>query len=68
MYLHERFMFEHQQALLREMEQRRLLARLPRHQFQLVRRLAASIGELLMGCGASLKRFEPSEELVACDG
>jgi hypothetical protein len=60
--IHEQLMFERHQALQREMEQRRLLAGLPRYQFKLARRFAATVGELLIGLGSSLKRLEVSEQ------
>ena len=64
-HLHEHFLFEHHQKLQREMEQQRFLARQPRKQFRLIRRLAAMVGGLLIAWGPTLKRLEASQEQVA---
>jgi hypothetical protein len=59
-HLREQYVFQRYQELQHEIEQRRLLSELPRHQFTLVRRLAAKVGGLLMMVGSSLKRLEGS--------
>jgi hypothetical protein len=64
-HLHEHFLFEHHQKLQREMEQQRFLARQPRKQFRLIRRLAAMVGGPLIAWGPNLKRLEASQEQVA---
>jgi hypothetical protein len=66
-HLPEQYMFEQHQTLLHEMEQRCLLAGLPRHQCRLACRLAAMVEGLLIGLSSSLKRFEAAEEQVAYD-
>ena len=59
-HLREQYVFQRHQEFQREMEQRRLLAGLPRHHRLLARCLAAKVGGLLMTLRSSLKRLEGS--------
>lgn len=62
MYLYEKAREVYYQDLRREMERRRLLARLP--QQSMGRRAAGTLGLLLLKAGAWLKQFEqPSAAL-----
>ncbi len=58
MYLYEKARESHYQDLQREIAESRLLANLPRH--PLSRRVAGSLGELLLKLGSRLKQFEQS--------
>ena len=60
MYLYEKAREVHYQELLRELEKRRLLARLPRHRRSMSRRAAGKLGILLLKLGTWLKQFEQS--------
>jgi len=60
MYLYEKAREVHYQELLRELEMRRLLARLPRHRRSMSRRAAGKLGILLLKLGTWLKQFEQS--------
>ncbi len=62
--LREELLFERQQEVLREMEQRRMLKGLRRQHFNVPRRMAARVGMLLIALGTSLKRLEPGREPV----
>ncbi len=58
MYLYEKAREAHYQDLQRETAESRLLAHLPRH--RLSRRVAGSLGVLLLKLGSWLKQFEQS--------
>jgi len=59
MYLYEKAREAHYQDLQREMAESRLLEHLPRH--RLSRRVAGSLGVLLLKLGTQLKQFEQSQ-------
>lgn len=56
---------EHRQGLLLEMEQKRLLARLPHH--SVGRRVAGRLGVLLVALGTRLEKFEQRGKAMAYD-
>jgi hypothetical protein len=60
MYLDEKVRQAHYQELLREAEKQRLLAQLPRHRWSTIKRVAGSMGVLLLKLGTRLKEFEQS--------
>lgn len=57
LYLHEQLLEERRRDLRREMERRRMLARLPR-QRSLSRRAVGKLGVLLLKLGMWLKQLE----------
>ena len=59
-YLYEKARQAHYQDLLREAENERLLAQLPRHRWSTIKRFAGSMGVLLLKLGTRLKEFEQS--------
>ncbi len=63
-HIHEQLLFERQREVLREMEQRRMLKGLRRQRFNVPRRMAGTLGMLLIALGTSLKRLEPTREPV----
>ncbi len=63
-HIHEKLMFERHQELLREFEQRRVVASLRRQHFSRVRHMVARVGALLVVLGTSLKRLEPGAKQV----
>ncbi len=62
MYLYEKARESHDQDLLREMAESRLLEHLPRH--RLSRRVAGKLGVLRLQLGARLKQFEHSPTVL----
>ena len=60
MYLDEKVQQAHYQELLREAEKQRLLAQLPHHHSNTIKRVAESMGVLLLKLGTRLKEFEQS--------
>ena len=60
MYLDEKVRQAHYQELLREAEKQRLLAQLPHHRSNTIKRFAGSMGVLLLKLGTRLKEFEQS--------
>ena len=65
MYLYQKAREEHYQDIRREAEKRRLLARLPRQRYRMIRSLAVKLGVLLLKLGTRLKQFEPSPTVFA---
>jgi len=66
-HIHEQLLFERQREVLREMEQRRMLKGLRRQRFNVPRRMAGTLGMLLIALGTSLKRLEPTREPALSD-
>ena len=60
MYLDEKVRQAHYQELLREAEKQRLLAQLPHYHSNTIKRVAGSMGVLLLKLGTRLKEFEQS--------
>lgn len=67
LYLHGKALAEHRWDLQREMEQRRMLARLPRRHRSMSRQFAHDLGVLLVKLGMWLKQFEQRGEPVNYD-
>ena len=63
-YLYEKARQAHYQDLLREAENERLLAQLPRHRWSTIKRVAGKLGVLLLKLGTRLKQFEQSSTLL----
>jgi len=63
-YLLEKLRQAHYQELLREAEQERLLAQLPRHRQSTIKRAAGKLGVLLLKLGTRLKQFEQSPTVL----
>ncbi len=61
-YLQEKLLQAHHQELLRQAEQQRLLAHLPRDRQSLARQLAGKLAVLLVSLGTSLQRLESERE------
>ena len=59
-YLYEKARQAHYQDLLREAENERLLAQLPRHRWSTIKRVTGKLGVLLLKLGTRLKQFEQS--------
>lgn len=57
-YLQEKLIQAHYEDLLRQAEQQRLLAHLPRYRESLARHLTGKLGVLLVALGTSLQRLE----------
>ncbi len=64
MYLYEKAREAYYHDLRRQMEERRLLVRLPRRQ-SMSRRAAGKLGVLLLKLGAWLKQFEQPQSVPA---
>ena len=64
MYLLEKRRQAHYQELLREAEQERLLAKLPRHRRSTIKRAARKLGVLLLKLSTRLKQFEQSPTVL----
>jgi hypothetical protein len=64
MYLYEKAREVHYQDLLRQAEKERLLAQLPRHRRNMIKRAAGKLGILLLKLGARLKQFEQSPTVL----
>jgi hypothetical protein len=61
-YLQKKVLQAHREELLRQAEQQRLLAHLPRDLQSLARQLAGKLGVLLVALGTNLQRLEPERE------
>jgi len=61
-YLQEQLLQAHREELLRQAEQRRLLAHLPRDRQRLARALAGKLGVVLIALDTSLQRLEPKRK------
>jgi hypothetical protein len=61
-YLYEQLVVAHQQELQREMEQHRMLARLPRQHSTRVQLAVGRLGTLLVELGTRLKQAEQDSE------
>ena len=57
-YLYEKAAQAHREDLVREAEQQRLLARLPRHRWSMSRYAVGKLSMLLLKLGTRLKQFE----------
>jgi hypothetical protein len=64
MYLYEKAREVHYQDLRRQAEKERLLAQLPRHRRNMIKRAAGKLGILLLKLGASLKQFEQAPTVL----
>ncbi len=56
MYTHEKLVLEHRQQLLREANQERMLADLPKHSSRWLERLADRLSMYLIALGTRLQR------------
>jgi hypothetical protein len=63
-HIHEEFLFERHREVLREVEQRRILKGVHRQRFIVPRRMAGTLGMLLIALGTHLKWLEPGREPV----
>jgi hypothetical protein len=63
-YLNEKVRQAHYQDLLREAENERLLAQLPRHRWSTLKRAAGKLGVLLLKLGTRLKQFEQTRPFL----
>lgn len=67
-YLYEKALEEHYHDLQRETAKNRLLVHRPRHRLGRSRRVAGSLGVLLLKPGALLKQFEQSQTALEKHG
>ena len=64
-HYYDKFAAEHRQGLQHEMEQKRLLAGLPRD--NVARRVAGQLGVLLVALGTRLEEFDHQGKTMAYD-
>ena len=64
-HYYDMFVAEHRQGLQHEMEQKRLLAGLPRN--NVARRVAGRLGVLLVALGTRLEEFDHRRKTMAYD-
>jgi hypothetical protein len=64
LYLDEKLRQTRYHELLREAENERLLAQLPRQRWSTIKRTAGNLGVLLLKLGSRLKQFELSSTFI----